>query len=389
MNRMWKCSARLGLLPVGVVACLATSVPVMAYELATHARISYEAMQRFSSSTGFTLNSLGLSANWSEPLDPRYIDVQGEYAIARMWKDFDWDRDKMPRQDSQGTTRRLYLTSPQYWLMAGAAREDDVAAHIDFLNHGIFDTQKTPLDDPYGDFDRFCNHFFDPYHNRALTRYCSSGTITSAPIWALGLQEQTANIGGITVPLSTEPIRANRMNHFSIPDAHEAFWRALTLSRFRDSTRSLMIGSNGTFATVPAPELGPNVPPFSVDRVLEKVEHRMSYFATGFRALGNTIHLLTDMAQPSHTRNESHGFWMPSWYEKYIDARAKGEDTVELSFSTGTVTENNLQPLTFLYVGYPPPTFNNYSDYWSTGYGNATFDGMGLADYSRRCPIRC
>ena len=64
---------------------------------------------------------------------------------------------------------------------------------------------------------------------------------------------------------------------------------------------------------------------------------RKAYWATTFRALGDVVHLIQDMAQPQHTRNDPHsglGDLIRSWshftghgsvYEHYIDARAAGD----------------------------------------------------------------
>src|SRR4051794_30981798 len=65
-----------------------------------------------------------------------------------------------------------------------------------------------------------------------------------------------------------------------------------------------------------------------------KENWRRAYWATSFRSLGDAVHLLQDMAQPQHTRNEPHGGMYcvyqttcvgghTSAYEKYIDARVR------------------------------------------------------------------
>ena len=91
-------------------------------------------------------------------------------------------------------------------------------------------------------------------------------------------------------------------------------WRALTL-KAREP--------DGTYSD--------NVTPTSW--LSSKEDLRKAYWATTFRSLGDVVHLLQDMAQPQHTRNDSHsGFaCVPvsasclaghdSFFEKYIRAR--------------------------------------------------------------------
>src|SRR5690606_14585558 len=91
-----------------------------------------------------------------------------------------------------------------------------------------------------------------------------------------------------------------RRNHYSILDAREAMYRALT-GRARD---------------------GREVAPTQAER--------NKYWATTFRALGDVVHLVQDMGQPQHTRNDPHlGCYLllageASVYEKYIESRALG-----------------------------------------------------------------
>src|SRR3989344_875174 len=99
-----------------------------------------------------------------------------------------------------------------------------------------------------------------------------------------------------------------RRNHFTVFDAREAMYRALT-GKKKDNTDA---GLN-------------NQPATEADR--------KAYWATLFRALGDIVHLVEDMAQPQHTRNDPHaGKGGPiaeavltghkSLYEAYIETRA-------------------------------------------------------------------
>ena len=83
-------------------------------------------------------------------------------------------------------------------------------------------------------------------------------------------------------------------------------------------------------------------------------------FALTFRALGHVLHLVQDLAQPQHTRDDSHG-WM-SAYEHYTD----------LDIPLFRVRTN--LPMS----GYAPPDIALPDQLWHTS------EGKGLADYSNR-----
>ncbi len=235
--------------------------------------------------------------------------------------------------------------------MRGAIREDDGGI---FAGSWVAE-EKEPLDDAFGNFNRFCKHFFDPLHNRALTDphawpICpAQDASATAPTWASGALDPFASPA-----LARED--TTRRNHFSLTDAREAMWRALT---GWDKTLQTQVAATGI--------------------------ERKAYWATTFRALGDVLHLNQDMAQPQHTRNESHGTSHASDYEKYIDARAKGASSVTLGgFLNGQMVVAT-RPLAGIdYSGYPIPRFAHYSKYWSTAPGQGSLSGRGLADYSSR-----
>ena len=95
-----------------------------------------------------------------------------------------------------------------------------------------------------------------------------------------------------------------------------------------------------------------------------------------FRALGQVIHVLQDMAQPQHTRNDPHmGCGIPtletiggqrSWYEVYTETRALGQNYRGRSAPS--------RPLVL--SGYDPVGFRADRDYW------ANANHSGLAEYS-------
>ncbi len=332
----------------------ACSGQVDAYELGTHARLTLAGFQQSQLQTDVTLlPRLGIPSLTYSVLGTNYIDWRegDETTHIREAKDYDWNRGKMPGME--GTARDVQIpVRVSGWLMSGAVREDDGGLVLGKV-------ADTPRDDLFGEFDRFCNHFFDPLRNQAFsdpsspgqTLWCGSDTHATAPVWASG------TISPFYSPSSGAQIDTNRRNHFTIQDARESMWRAMT-------------GYNKAM-TLPVARTG--------------IERKM-YWATTFRALGDVVHLIEDMAQPQHTRNEAHGLGHAGAYEKYIDARATGDATFAFSdFPVSkTVAIASLPPLN--YGGYATvPRFSHYSKYWSTSPGtNGTLSGNGLADYSSR-----
>jgi hypothetical protein len=156
---------------------------------------------------------------------------------------------------------------------------------------------------------------------------------TAAPTWALG----------VTNAFSAGTEDANRANHFSLLDARRAMLYAAT---GKDAAGNLLTKAQ-----------------------------RNAYWATMFRSLGDAAHLLEDMSQPQHTRNEAHP---ASAYEAYIDARARGIQRFRIDGAA--VTE--LPPLN--YLGYPSPSVDRYAALWSSGRDIPIQQRTGLADYSNR-----
>jgi hypothetical protein len=337
-------------------ASLAFAPPVLSYELTTHAAMTYNAYKTSKLSTDSAVpRDLGIdwfladpgadSAEWDQnfkstnPFGEKYIDTSfmSGSDSSRAVKDFEREiidgRLTVPAQSLPG------------WLMRGAVREDDSGS-------GLTGAKGEPFDDPYGDFNRWCNHFFDPTKsdNRAATFFCFFDVYQDAVNWALGTNDAFSS------PTTAFPLRRN---HFSVLDAREALYRAVT-GKKKDGTAIGTGDADADFKT------------------------RKTYYATTFRALGDVMHLNQDMAQPQHTRNESHAgaFGTTSLggnpaYERHIDARAKGEGQIG---SDG----QPILPGPLPYAGYAPPRFTRLSDYWSTAPGLAVPSGKGLADYSSR-----
>ena len=243
---------------------------------------------------------------------------------------------------------------PLVWMMFGSIREDDNPNEDPPTPQDIQPGLKRPL-----------QHFFDPYFDRGLT-VSGLGQIDSDiqrnPDWALGTRYSFTDPNRIAIP---------RRNGFSVVDAREAMFRALTL----------MTKADGGYA---------DVAPGQDDATRQK--WRQAYWATAFRALGDVLHLNQDMAQPQHTRNEPHsgkgcvfGSCLgghTSVYERYINARALQADTFKAESASSTPIRTTISPLSI--PPYPTPTFGRYADYWSTAQGSASANGKGLADYSNR-----
>lgn len=201
--------------------------------------------------------------------------------------------------------------TPLGWLVEGSIREDDYNTNLSLVGCA------KPKNPPSA-FDRVQHHFYDPDTNAGLRL----GVITvglSAPEWALGEQERGPN---------------PTQNQFSLVDA-----RVYQL-------RSLIEATPG---------------------------ERERQAALMFRSLGQVIHLLEDMAQPQHTRNDIHPACdtvpdsvIPehSWYESYIEQRVRG-----VRFRSRATA-----PLAI--AAYSPPSFATTRSFF-TAVGE-----RGLADFS-------
>ncbi|MFA6047107.1 MAG: hypothetical protein WC718_19150, partial [Phycisphaerales bacterium] len=127
---------------------------------------------------------------------------------------------------------------------------------------------------------------------------------------------------------------------------------------------------------------------------------RKAYWATTFRALGDSVHLLQDMAQPQHTRNDWHSglgcvpgvacaLGHASFFENYLQARTLREPFFELKEGftrppdAAPPIKTQAQPLE--YSGYgAPAVFNSYAEFFATSTGTDNSTGKGLANYSNR-----
>ncbi len=324
---------------------LAASVvaPADAYELGTHGRLTFEAYKRsVIKADSSLLRELGVKDD-SNPFGTTYYDVAGDQVRSREKHDFEESARRMPEEVDP-------LSVPG-WLLRGAIREDD------YVNHSLLCRIEAPnpQDDPYPDPpDRPLSHFYDPVFDRQLTLSqpinAFLGHRQKAPDWATGA------IDAFDRP--NEP-NASRRNHFTVFDAREAMYRALT-GKSKGNTD-----------------------------VAETKEERNRYWATSVRALGDVVHLIQDMAVPHHTRNDAHsGACFPSIsghasvFENYIEARAtQSGDARE---RTQTLDPTIVTFPTLNYDNYPTARFTKYADIFSTARRDGVERGFGLADYSNR-----
>jgi hypothetical protein len=142
---------------------------------------------------------------------------------------------------------------------------------------------------------RFLNHFYDPQHNGQGLELV--GTHIDSLTWAVDPQGNLTN------------------QEYSLRRAKSYLLSALTSSREEDRQQNLGLM---------------------------------------LRTLGHVMHLIQDLAQPQHTRNDSHG--VHHAYETYVDQLAKGQ-----ALPTGQ---------------YPRLSISKVDDLWHTA------SHSGLADYS-------
>jgi len=248
------------------------------------------------------------------------------------------------------------------WVMRGAVREDDNAI-------GLFEIGDRDRD-PWNTVFRAGRHFYDPINNRGLTQTLTCFTFGCRPAidWAAGRTDVLNGPGTLDT---------SRENHFSWQDARDQYWWALTFNRNPEDT----FATHGVFQHIE-----------SNDRKLR--------FATTLKAIGQVIHLVQDMAQPQHARNDSHGppvttvltFDSPTdgAYEAYTEARLF-RDAVPSQFTNalrrfdGGLVQRADIPMLRLGLTYPVPRFSRVVEYFtSRGTDVAVGTRRGLADLSNR-----
>jgi hypothetical protein len=353
-----------------ITLCMACGLsgPIFAYERATHAAITNSGFQQSQlnfPANGLLLEQLGLDVttllNSQQPFGKQYVSIQGDPTTPIFLPETDFEYGTI--QD--GIQRKHIPIDIPFWLMCGVVREDDVPGEPPALFANIDGTIKRPF-----------NHFYDPIHNIPLTIGIAV-LGDKAPDWATGATDSFK---------APNVLDTSTANHYTVFDAHEAMFRALTQQTQNAGIIQDLVNEN-------------NAQGYDAGFLTSLQSTRNAYWATTFRALGDVLHLNQDMAQPQHTRNEAHnGLGGPlgvfrlvtgheSVYELYMDARAKGKSTFAFKYEPNlpvTISPDQFVPPPLVYSnGFPipaGPTFTQYSNFWSTG--SHTPAGSGLADYS-------
>jgi hypothetical protein len=381
------------------IAALACAQGGGAYELLTHAVITHDAYVNSNLATdNSVIARLGLGARvWGPvgPIDKAMIGnlaAGGTYTVSTTpFGNYYWDYNNVDRaaritqgQFEQSIIETCYplfavdppaaLTLPD-WLMRGAIREDDYLTTATAVALGVHaaDNPQTPDTggDPIAEFTRPCNHFYDPLNDVPLTynlpligqvAACTNygdPVIRESPAWAIGVADPYALP---TTPLP-EPLSAgSSRNHFSIANAVAAEWTALT-----------GMDSSGN-------QIAPNP------------QDKDPYWATMFRSLGDAMHLIEDMAQPQHTRNEPHSglFWNTGLLGGHTSVIEKHTEGRVAAYCRYVNNPTSSPAATLPFSEAPPysPSFTSYLQFWTSrstagpGGGGASLAGSGLADYS-------
>ncbi len=366
----------------------------LAYDAETHGVISYQTYQNSilsQSGAGSLVNRLGLDRlsaplpfdiywNSQQPIAQNpdsYIDAAvlrrpNEYERCQLQHLVDLKVPWIPVVDpmvDQNTHLVAYFPV-QNWLLRGALREDDIAPSGYLIAP---DKCGKPELDPNGPINRVLNHFYDPIHDTGLVPApplppCSlvapNGVCLKSVDWALGFVDSFAS-----PPL----IDTSRRNHFSYEDARQNLWLALTGQPNR-------LGASPNTETASQREID------AIDR----------YFgwATAFRSLGDTIHLLEDGAQPQHVRNDPHGPIVTSLeqqaFEGYTNARvlqdpSKANPYIRNFFGPGTPI--SVPPI--VPGDYPNVMFSTPQRFFTTRNGGdsdqvSPNNRYGMMDYANR-----
>ncbi len=360
------------------------SFPVQAFELATHGYMTYHSFEKSDLfENPETFKDLGVHSEMTlggsaESREIFYYDFSDTTSDIRRVDIF--STTYIPStNDKQGNDFKSSL-NPSGWLMRGAIREDDNTDAVEKIGQ----PDDNPYKQEYGyflDSIRVVNHFFDPALNRPLTvPFSTLYRFRKAVDWGIGATN------ALTDENNNE---TERLNHFTVRDAREAMFRALVGAKL-DYDGSLDKSVGMQCSSMDSKGIFQNCQPRAATE-----QDRLAYWATTFRTLGDIVHILQDMGQPQHTRNDPHSGkgnelieeWITgheSAVEGYIEARATGSSTYQVG-GPGGVTRTYLNHAPLNYDGYPIPTFHGYAEAWSTSQGvDGIVNGKGLADYSNR-----
>jgi hypothetical protein len=246
-----------------------TPTIAIAFDVNTHAAMTAEAIRQSvitgSPNTSALFKRFGL-IDKDYAIGTYYIDIGS--LVKRNTTPFEREIMDDVRRANQNILIVPTAESIPGWILRGAIREDD----------NSLETPSGTLqgDEPGGVFDRVFGHFHDPVRNRGLTVLGN----TLGPVATDWATKKDAILNGIGF--------GGRKNYYNLPSAREAMWRALTLKSW----------DNGV--------LGDDVEPSNWTPP-NKEALRNAYWATMFRSVGDVVHIVQDMGQPQHTRNDAHG----------------------------------------------------------------------------------
>jgi hypothetical protein len=237
------------------------------------------------------------------------------------------------------------------WLVRGAIREDDtgiITLGLSYDHCGpSYDNSGT------GTYPRSLSHFYDPISNVGLFN-----VMPPAVNWALGYSDSFQSPQNLLIDTTS-------INFYTYVNARRMFWKALTSEANKTSH---IYGSAERQADA---------------------EDRMHFWATTMRSLGDVSHLLEDMAQPQHTRNDAHASFNTiekQAFEDYTNDRVLG---VADEANTYVLSFFHTKPPQFIPLpkinDYPVPMFATPTRYFSTRADDPSqLARSGLADYTNR-----
>lgn len=149
---------------VGIGCAFALSIGrAHAYDLGTHTRITLHAYEQSGLAAAMPkLGFLGMKRKGGATnLGKYYFDFSAPSGgIVYLRNSYNYENVQMPAIQWAGTNEDDTNAPSELlgWLLRGDIREDDG----NYLLGKSFGDWSQPLDDPQGDINRFCNHFFDP-----------------------------------------------------------------------------------------------------------------------------------------------------------------------------------------------------------------------------------
>ncbi len=356
-----------------LTVCVSWCGTAQSFDLHTHVAMTAKAAEKsalgVNPASSAVISRLGLTSP-DAVFGRRYIGfaLPQKYGFAT---NYEGDVMLRVRKANSGTTLSIPDDfSITGWIMRGAVREDD--NEVETARIGEVDPVGAPV------FNRVFGHFFDPVNNVGLRTSAAGARGPTAQDWATDPAASIPRVFG-----------SNDKNYFNSGYGREAMWRALTLTT---------LGTDGLVALTPID---------GATTVIAKESERRGYWKSMFRTLGDLVHLVQDMAQPQHARDDRHSGLAcvnpdnpdatclgghASFIENYFYARTVLDTRFRLAESrslsppppnVGKVIDITSPQLP--YDGYDVPKFATYRDFFATGTGNLNNDsGRGLANYTNR-----